>query len=174
MRSRFPDSEVKMKMDLIACLIALAPALGVCQDGFDGTDLIDNTKEKPDLAISEPAPAISKKDAAEIRAEIGCLGQYLDAFYKDCSRYPTSREGLLALNSKPKSIVCKNWGLKTANGSKPYVASLPKNVSGLEYVSTNGLSYKLKWVGFESKPGKGNTNVSAEDFLKTCPGFKEN
>ncbi len=155
-----------MKMNLLACLITLAPIMGICQNsGVDGTELIDNTKEKP-------APTFSEEETDMLRAEVSCIGQHLDAFYKDCGRYPTTQEGLRALISKPKTIRCTKWGLKTEKGSKPYVASLPNGGVEWEYTSTDGVFYKLKPLVPGSKIDGRNGGLSAEDFLKTCSGYK--
>jgi hypothetical protein len=153
-----------MKLNSLICaVLVLFPVAAFCQDG---EDLIDDTKERPANAVSN---AMSEKERTELRGEISCMGQHLDTFYKDCGRYPTTKEGLRALTSKPKSIVCKKWGVKTEGGSKPYVASLPKNSSGFVYTSANH-DYVLRWVGVVSNPGEGNAGISIQDFLKTCVG----
>ena len=145
-------------------LFFLISSVAICQDnGIDGTELIDNTKQ-------EPASEISKMEAPEVRAEIACMGQYLDAFYKDCGQYPKTQEGLRALSTKPKSPVCKNWGRTSGAESKPYITLMPNNLSELRYECANGKSYTLKWVG--SEPGARTVGISAEEFSKSCTAGK--
>ena len=92
-------------------------------------DLIDDTKN-----YSLP---MSKADAEEAAR----IGKVLDDLFATCGRYPTTKEGLKSLVSKPKSLRCKNWGISTNNGRKAYMDSAPK---GWRYNSENGSSYNIE------------------------------
>jgi hypothetical protein len=162
---------------IIAYLIVLVPVVGVCQGygagGLDDTDLIDDTKERPGPSV----PDMSKQEVAQIRAEIQCMGKYLDTFYSDCGRYPTTQEGLQALVSKPKTLKCEKWGVRTKNGLRPYAASLPRDALRWEYTSLDGgASYTvkdpLKSQGDVSQYGGGSAGLSADEFLRAC-GYKD-
>jgi hypothetical protein len=114
----------------LLALFIFPPVLAHC----DKMDLIDNTKQAPQ------APVVAEKEAAEVER----VTQFLDRFYADCGRYPTTQEGLRALISKPKTINCKSWGLKTEKGAQPYITSLPKDPwSHWNYTSKNGSNFEL-------------------------------
>lgn len=152
-----------IKMVIFAILVCFYSLyLGAQED----VDLIDDTKQRS-------ADAAFEKWPSQKQAEIQCMGKHLDAFYKDCGRYPTAKEGLRALVSKPKTVACKSWGRKTDKEVQPYIASLPKDALAWVYKpSKSGSSYSLKPLnGKSEKTGDGNR--SAEDFLKTCAASEQ-
>ena len=82
------------------------------------------------------------------KAQIELLGEALDSFRLDNSRYPTTEEGLKALREKPN-------GLETWNG--PYLPKpVPKDPWGHDYVYTcpgeHG-DYDIISYGRDGQPG---------------------
>jgi general secretion pathway protein G len=59
--------------------------------------------------------------------QIANFGVALDAFHKDCGRFPSSGEGLAALISRPSGIKETQW-----HGS--YLDSIPEDAWGHEFV----------------------------------------
>ena len=83
-----------------------------------------------DLVLVEKIPPKVREPA--------CIGQYLDTFFTDCGRYPTTTEGLRALMVRPKD--CKRWGF----AGKPYIDKVPV---GLFYSSKDPLHFELRLNG---------------------------
>ncbi len=97
----------------------------------------------------------AKITAAE--TQIAYIGTALDAFEIDCSRYPTTTEGLDALIQKPASNA-DGW-------TQPYLQQgVPKDPWGSEYVyrypgQHNEYGYDLYSVGPDQKLG-GNDDIT--------------
>ncbi len=75
-------------------------------------------------------PKLGKGKQAAAKAQIELLGQALDQFRLDTSRYPTSQEGLKALSTNPGGI--ENWdgpylkkGVPNDPWGKPYHYEAP-------------------------------------------------
>jgi hypothetical protein len=120
----------------IAVLFTLSTLLwsgsnGLSQEQtFDHTDLIDNVKEhrhKP-MSLAETLEAQR-------------IGNLLDVLYAACGRYPTTKEGLKVLVSKPRTFKCEEWGIKKGGKIEPYLSKVPK---GWNYISENGSSYNIE------------------------------
>ena len=100
---------------------------------------------------------IGKSEVKTARAQIDALGKALDQYRLDVGRYPSSEEGLAALNERPGSE--NKW-------SGPYLKKgVPLDPWGLAYVyrspGENG-EYDLLSYGKDRQPGGAG---EAEDLV---------
>ena len=89
----------------------------------------------------------AKADAAKI--EISQIGQTLDLYKLELSRYPTTQEGLQALIAAPTGVT--NW-----NGPYWKRPTVPKDPWGNEYRYTSpaqGAPYEIISLGADGKEG---------------------
>jgi general secretion pathway protein G len=91
---------------------------------------------------------IGKSEVKVARAQIDALQKALDAYRIDVGRYPSSSQGLAALNERPAD---------EARWSGPYLArSVPKDPWGRDYVYTapgeHG-EFDLLSLGRDGRPG---------------------
>lgn len=92
---------------------------------------------------------VDRKQEARVAATMSdemTLGLMLKQFRKDCGRYPTTREGLMALLKAPKRV--PNW-------RGPYVTRVPLDPWGHRYLyrSTEKGKFVLISYGADGAPG---------------------
>lgn len=90
-----------------------------------------------------------KAESQAAKAQIEALGVALDTFRLDVGRYPTSQEGLSALNQRPGGV--ERW-------DGPYLKKeLPNDPWGNPYVykspGDEGRSYDIITYGVDKAPG---------------------
>jgi general secretion pathway protein G len=95
---------------------------------------------------------LDKAKTATAKTQIDSLSVALESYYIDCSRYPTTEQGLAALWQKPTSEpVSPFW-----NG--PYLLkAVPKDPWGNDYEykvpGQNGLPYSIRSFGSDGREG---------------------
>lgn len=92
--------------------------------------------------------------------QMASLEDALDMFYVDTGRYPTSEEGMAALNSKPETI--NHW-------KGPYLKKkLPKDPWGNEYVYKSpggeGRDYDIICYGADGQEGGEGDNADINSW----------
>lgn len=89
---------------------------------------------------------LKKAKINQAKIQIAEYGKAIEMFYADCSKFPTSEEGLGALMQAPPS--CSNWG------PDPYLKKLQKDPwnNEFQYEST-GNAYVLRSLGSDNREG---------------------
>jgi general secretion pathway protein G len=82
-----------------------------------------------------------------VKTQILEISKMLDIYALDCGHYPTTDEGLKALQTKPAS--CEKWG------PERYLISIPKDQWGHEfiYISNGPSDFELKSLGSDAREG---------------------
>ncbi|MDR3690317.1 MAG: type II secretion system major pseudopilin GspG [Fimbriimonas sp.] len=112
------------------------------------------------VAVPSCLGALRSDKTARAKADLATLRLAIDQFRLDCSRYPTTNEGLKALWVAPKGA--KDW-------RGPYLSShQPKDPWGHPYVyATHGSATKpgfvVKSYGADGKPGGTGENADIAD-----------
>jgi general secretion pathway protein G len=96
------------------------------------------------------------------RLDIQGIGQSLEIFKLDVGRYPTSQEGLAALNTAPSGV--PNW-----NGPYSKGKAVPKDPWGNEYKyvapgSHNTKGYDLSSLGADNREGGDGENKDVNNW----------
>jgi general secretion pathway protein G len=107
---------------------------------------------------------ISRTDTAKVdaaKSDEATLASELQTFHLDCDRYPTTDEGLNALESPPSDVATKWKG--------PYSSDkIPNDPWGNPYVyqapGVNGGSFSITSYGSDGQPGGTDT---AADIIDT-------
>ena len=98
----------------------------------------------------------SRVDNAKI--QLREIGKALDMYNMGCGSYPTTDQGLAALQKSPGEEACPNWG------PEPYVKKEPKDPWNrpLVYESADGSEFTLKSLGKDKKEGGEEYNKDIE------------
>jgi general secretion pathway protein G len=94
-------------------------------------------------------------DAKRARAvsDVTELSSALDRFRADTDRYPSDQEGLQALITQPSDVTHGNW---------PYIAKLPTDPWGNEYVYKNLGNNQVQVMSYGSDGAEGGTGNAAD------------
>jgi len=89
---------------------------------------------------------LKKANMSRAKIQISEYSKALDMYYADCSRYPSSEEGMGALMQAPSS--CSNWG------PDPYLKKLEKDPWGNEFqYESPGNTFVLRSLGSDGREG---------------------
>ena len=105
------------------------------------------------------ADARRKSQVKEARIQIGEIRKSLDLYFTDCSKYPTTEEGLAALLPGGEQS-CQNWG------PEPYMNKMPKDPwnNPFQYFNDNGKVVIISYGEGGREGGSGYAkDISSED-----------
>lgn len=89
---------------------------------------------------------LKKAKINQAKIQIAEYGKALEMFYADCSKFPSSDEGLNALMQAPSS--CSNWG------PDPYLKKLQKDPWNNEFIyESAGNTFVLRSLGSDGREG---------------------
>jgi len=99
------------------------------------------------LTACNKTNSVAYHPAGEGKSEITTIKSLLDAFHRDCGRYPSTEEGLAALQIAPKEA--SHW--HGPYGSRPITEDVFGNP--ITYSSDSDDQFKLKTLGADGKTG---------------------